>query len=187
MSIGDHDRTPAGAIAGPLAAARLVGAKMTGLVPAGAGLLPLLSAILLLVAVFSAVHHAEVLALRLGDPFGSILLAVAVTVIEVALVVSILMTEAEGSDAVARDTVYPAVMIVLGGIVGLCLVLGAIRHGEQRFATDGAQGPLAALSMLAVISLVLPNDTLATAGPTLLQDTVHLVIFAVFLLFAFIP
>jgi Ca2+:H+ antiporter len=186
MSIADHDRTPAWAIAGPLAAALMVVAKMTGLVPAGAGLVLLLSAILLLVAVFSAVHHAEVLALRLGDPFGSILLAVAVTVIEVALIVSILMSGAEGSDAVARDTVYSAVMIVLGGIVGLCLVLGAIRHGEQRFTTDGAQGPLAVLSTLAVVSLVLPNYTVATVGPTLapvqlaVAATLSLVLYGVF-------
>ena len=76
-------------------------------------------------AVFAAVHHAEVLAhLKLGEPFGSILLAIAVTVIEVALIVSILLSRAPGSEMVARDTVFAAVMIVLNGVVGLCLVLG---------------------------------------------------------------
>jgi Ca2+:H+ antiporter len=115
--------------------------------------------------VFAAVHHAEVLALRLGEPFGSILLAVAVTVIEVALIVSIMLSESAGSNAVARDTVYSAVMIVLNGIVGLCLVLGAQRHHEQSFQLQGASAALAVLGTVATFALVLPNYTVATLGP----------------------
>ena len=84
-------------------------------------------------AVFAAVHHAELLALKLGEPFGSILLAVAVTVIEAGLIVSIMLAGAEGSERVARDTVFAAVMIVLNGVVGLCLVLGGGKHFEQTF------------------------------------------------------
>ena len=115
---------------------------------------------------FAAVHHAEVLALKLGEPFGSILLAVAVTVIEVALIVSIMFTGAEGSETVARDTVFAAEMIVLNGVVGLCLVLGGRRHFEQTFQLQGASSALAVLGTLAVLALILPNYTLAAAGPS---------------------
>ena len=115
---------------------------------------------------FAAVHHAEVLALKLGEPFGSILLAVAVTVIEVALIVSIMLTGAEGSETVARDTVFAAEMIVLNGVVGLCLVLGGRRHFEQTFQLQGASSALAVLGTLAVLALILPNYTLAAAGPS---------------------
>ena len=81
--------------------------------------------IFLFATVFAAVHHAEVVAVRVGPPFGSILLAVAVDRgIEVALIVSVMLSAAAGSDSVARDTVYSAVMIVLNGVVGLCLMLG---------------------------------------------------------------
>jgi Ca2+/H+ antiporter len=91
----------------------------------------LAAAVLLVAAVFASVHHAEILAHRLGEPFGSIVLAVAVTVIEVALIVSIMLAAKEGSDVLARDTVFATVMIVLNGIVGLCLMLGSLRHYEH--------------------------------------------------------
>jgi Ca2+:H+ antiporter len=74
--------------------------------------------------------HAEVIALRVGEPFGSIILAISVTVIEVALLVSIMLSAKEGGDVIARDTVYATVMITLNGIVGLCLILGGARHYE---------------------------------------------------------
>jgi Ca2+:H+ antiporter len=115
--------------------------------------------------VFAAVHHAEVLALKLGEPFGSILLALAVTVIEVALIVSIMLSGAEGSEAVARDTVFSAVMIVLNGVIGLCLVLGGQRHFEQTFRQQGASAALAVVGTLAVLTLILPNYTVAVSGP----------------------
>jgi Ca2+:H+ antiporter len=124
-----------------------------------------LSAVLLAGAVFAAVHHAEVLALRLGEPFGSILLAVAVTVIEVALIVSILVSDAPDAGEVARDTVFSAVMIVLNGIVGLCLVLGAQRHRQQSIRIEASSATLAVLGTLAVLALVMPNFTESTRGP----------------------
>jgi Ca2+:H+ antiporter len=123
--------------------------KFMHVVPAEATLVLLLAAALLAAAVFSAVHHAELLALKLGEPFGSILLAIAVTVIEVGLIISIMLSGAQGSDSVARDTIFAAVMIVLNGVVGLCLVLGGQRHFEQTFQLQGASSALAVLGTVA--------------------------------------
>ncbi len=181
-----HDEVPAWTWVAPLLACLLLALKFGGIVPAGATLVLALAAIMLGAAVFAAVHHAEVLALRLGEPFGSILLAVAVTVIEVALIVSILVSTAPGSEAVARDTVFSAVMIVLNGIIGLCLVLGARRHHEQSFQLSGASAALGVLGVLATLALVLPNHTMATPGPhyssfqLLYVGAVSLILYGVF-------
>jgi len=150
----------------PVLACVLLALKFAHIVPSDATALLVLAGILLGGSVFAAVHHAEVLALKLGEPFGSILLAVAVTVIEVALIVSIMLTGAEGSETVARDTVFAAEMIVLNGVVGLCLVLGGRRHFEQTFQLQGASSALAVLGTLAALALILPNYTLAAAGPS---------------------
>jgi Ca2+:H+ antiporter len=165
MTSHSYDTTPIWGWAAPAAASLLLVLKFSGIVPSDAGLVLILAGLLLGGAVFAAVHHAEVLALRLGEPFGSILLAIAVTVIEVALIVSIMLSGSVGSDAVARDTVFSAVMIVLNGVIGLCLVLGAQRHHEQSFQLQGASAALAVLGTLATFALVLPNYTVATLGP----------------------
>jgi Ca2+:H+ antiporter len=120
---------------------------------------------LLFATVFAAVHHAETIAHRLGDPYGAVLLAVAVTVIEVALIVSVLLEAPPGVSAIARDTVFAAIMIVLNGVVGLCLLIGGLRFREQAFEARGAVGALAVLGTVAVLTLVLPNFTLAAPGP----------------------
>lgn len=167
MSLDPHavDDIPAWSWLMPLAAAGLLAAKLAGLLPAS-GLILALAALLLGASVFASVHHAEVIALRVGEPFGSIVLAIAVTVIEVALIVSVMMSATAGSETLARDTVFATVMIVLNGIIGLCLLLGGARHHEQRFETNAAAAALSVLGTLAVITLVLPNYTVATAGPT---------------------
>jgi Ca2+:H+ antiporter len=157
--------TPAWSWAAPLAAAATLAAYFAGVAPYGAAWFIGLAAALLGGSVFAAVHHAEVLALRLGEPFGSIVLAVAVTVIEVALIVSIMLTGAPGADAVARDTVFAAAMIVLNGVVGGCLVLGGRRHREQLFRLEGAVAALAVLGTLATLALILPNHTTEVFGP----------------------
>ena len=154
-----HDTTPAWTWAAPVLAALLLAAKYAGLVSAEAVAVEIGAAALLFAAVFAAVHHAEVLALKLGEPFGSILLAVAVTVIEVGLIVSIMLSSGAAGENVARDTVFAAVMIVLNGVVGLCLVLGASRHREQSFRLEGAAAALSVLGTLAVLALVLPSHT----------------------------
>ena len=116
-------------------------------------------------AVMAAVHHAEVVAHRIGEPFGTLLLALAVTVIEVSLVVSIMLSGGPATAALARDTVFAAVMILLTGIIGLCLLLGGIRYREQRFERQGVNAAMVALSAITILTLVLPNYTTSAAGP----------------------
>jgi Ca2+:H+ antiporter len=168
MADADHDwnTMPWWCWAAPLAAGLLVAAKFASLVSPTSAPVIGLAVLLLAGAVFAAVHHAEVLAVRIGEPFGSILLALAITTLEVGLIISVMASGSNGSDAVARDTVYSVVMIVLNGIVGLCLVFGSARHFEQEFRVQGAAAILSVIATLAVVSLVLPNFTRTTAGPT---------------------
>lgn len=166
MAENSHAVIPTWTWAAPLVASILLALKFLHVIPSDATVVLVLAGILLAASVFSAVHHAEVLALKLGEPFGSILLAIAVTVIEVALIVSIMVSGAEGSDAVARDTVFAAVMIVLNGVVGLCLIVGGRRHFEQTFQLQGASSALAVLGTLAALALILPNYTLTVLGPS---------------------
>jgi Ca2+:H+ antiporter len=124
-----------------------------------------LAAIILAGAVLVSVHHAEVVAHRVGEPFGTLVLAVAVTIIEVALIVAV-MVSAE-KQALARDTVFAAIMICCNGIVGACLLVGGMRHHEQGFQVQGAGAALAVLSALAVLTLILPNYSTTVPGPGL--------------------
>jgi Ca2+:H+ antiporter len=119
----------------------------------------------LIATVFAAVHHAEVVAHRTGEPFGTLVLAVAVTVIEVALIVSVMVADPAGKAGLARDTVFAAVMIVCNGIVGLCLLWGGARHHEQGFQLHGASAALAVLAALTILTLVLPNVATTAPGP----------------------
>ncbi len=161
----DIERIPLWTWAAPTAAVVLLALKFAHVVPADNSIVLLLVAILLGGSVFAAVHHAEIIALKVGEPFGSIVLAVAVTVIEVALIISILMGASAGSEFLTRDTVFATVMIVLNGIIGLCLVVGGVKHREQTFQTTAASSALSVLGTLATITLVLPNYTLTTPGP----------------------
>ena len=115
-------------------------------------------------AVFAAVHFAEVIAHKVGEPFGTLVLAVAVTIIEVALIVSVMLSGGADKASLARDTVFSAVMIVCTGVVGICTLIGAWRHGEQEFKIQGANGALAVLVALSVLTMVLPNYTLSSSG-----------------------
>jgi Ca2+:H+ antiporter len=129
------------------------------------GLFLAVLAVCLAGAVFAAVHHAEVVAHRIGEPFGTLVLAIAVTVIEVALIISIMLSVGDAKAALARDTVFAAIMIVCNGIVGLCLLLGGLRHREQGFQLQGASAALAVLAALSVLALVLPNFAISAPGP----------------------
>ncbi|WP_438392213.1 calcium:proton antiporter [Caballeronia sp. DA-9] len=126
-----------------------------------------LAAIALAGAVFAAVHHAEVVAHRVGEPFGTLVLAIAVTVIEVALIVSVMLSGGPEKAALPRDTVFAVIMIVCNGIVGLCLLVGGLRHHEQNFQLSGASATLAILCALSVLTMVLPNFTSTVIGPGL--------------------
>jgi Ca2+:H+ antiporter len=121
--------------------------------------------IALITTVFAAVYHAEVVAHRVGEPFGTIVLAVAVTIIEVALIISVVIAAPAEKADLARDTVFAAVMIVCNGIVGLCLLWGGARHHEQGFQVLGASAALAVLAALTVLTLILPNVATSVPGP----------------------
>lgn len=115
--------------------------------------------------VLAAVHHAEAVAHRVGEPFGTLVLAVSVTAIEVALIVSLMLAGGPDAATLARDTVFAAVMIILNGIVGLCLIVGGARFREQKFGLFGVSASLATLAAIVVLTLVLPNHTTSHAGP----------------------
>lgn len=99
--------------------------------------LPALGLILLMAVVFSAAYHADVIAHRIGEPYGTLVLTLAVTVIEVALILSIMLA-GTGNPTLARETVFSAIMVVCNGVAGLCLILGGLRYGEQGFRLPGA-------------------------------------------------
>lgn len=124
-----------------------------------------LEAVLLGGAVLAAVHHAEVVAHRVGEPFGSLVLAVAVTVIEVALIVTLMTSGGDKAATLARDTVFAAVMITMNGIAGLSLVAGAKRSGTTRFNAEGTGAALATIVTLATLGLVMPAFTTSHPGP----------------------
>src|SRR5262245_30183880 len=132
----------------------------------GWGLLTL-AAGTLIAAVVVAVHHAEFIALRVGEPFGTLVLALAVTVIEVALIVALMLSDPTATSALPRDTVYATVMIICNGVVGVCLLLGAARHRVLAFRVEGTSPALSVLATLATLVLVLPTFTSTTPGPTL--------------------
>jgi Ca2+:H+ antiporter len=131
-----------------------------------APLVVVIVAVALIGAVLVAVHHAEVVAHRVGEPLGSLILAVAVTVIEVGLILSITASGSPKTASLARDTVFAAVMITCNGIVGLSLVVGAVRHRVVAFQASGSGGALAAVITLTTLCLALPTFTTSTPGPT---------------------
>jgi Ca2+:H+ antiporter len=144
-------------------------------------------AVVLVATVFAAVWHAEVVAHRVGEPFGTLVLALAVTVIEVALIVSVMLAGKAGSETLARDTAFAAVMLILNGLVGLSLLMGGVLHHEQEFQVKGASAALAVLAALVTLSLVLPNFTTSVVGPAFspsqlaFAGTASLVLYGVFI------
>jgi len=133
--------------------------------PSAAGFV--FAAVLLVIlfgTVFAAVHHAEVIAERIGEPYGTLLLTLAVTIIEVALIATIMLGE-KTVTTLARDTVFAVVMIVCNGLVGICILAGGLRYREQDVQVSGSNLYLSVLAVLATITLILPNYTLTTPGP----------------------
>src|SRR6202795_1762267 len=150
-----------------LAVALFAGATALGytFAPSAAGLV--FAAVLLVIlfgTVFAAVHHAEVIAERIGEPYGTLLLTLAVTIIEVALIATIMLGEKE-VPTLARDTVFAVVMIVCNGLVGICILTGSLRFREQDVQVTGSSLYLSVLIVLATITLIMPNYTLTTPGP----------------------
>ena len=163
MSLTRPFSLPLWTVAGPIAACALLGAvwgrPLGGLVASGV-------AVGLIASVMVAVQHAETVAHRVGEPFGALILALAVTVIEVSLIISLKLFGGADQDALARDTVFATVMIVCNGIVGLCLLAGAPRNPVAAFRVEGSSPALAVLVPLTTLALVLPQFTTTTAGPT---------------------
>ena len=144
----------------PLLTVAVLGAGL--LFPLGGVLLALCVA-MLLGAVIAAVHHAEVIAHRVGEPLGTLVLAVAVTVIEAALILSMMLAGGADKAELPRDTIFAAIMIICNGVVGICLLVGGIKHREQSFRAEGMNSGLAALVTMATLSLVVPDFT--TSSP----------------------
>ncbi|MGO9696437.1 MAG: calcium:proton antiporter [Mycobacterium sp.] len=129
---------------------------------------PVLAAVeaaFLIGAVLAAVHHAEVVAHRVGEPFGSLVLAAAVTVIELALILALMASGGHEGATLARDTAFAVLMIAMNGIAGLSLLLGSRRYGVTVFNAEGSGAALATLTTLATLSLVLPTFTTSHPGP----------------------
>ncbi len=118
---------------------------------------------LLVGSILASVHHAEVIAHRVGEPFGTIILALAITTIEVGLIVSLMLAGGEATKALARDTVFAAVMIILTAIVGICLLRGGIKFKEQLYKLQGVNAALITLASILVLTLILPNYTISGA------------------------
>ena len=120
---------------------------------------------LLIGSVMSAVHHSEIIAHRVGEPYGTIILAVAITIIEVSVIVSLMISGGNEVMSLARDTVYSATMLILNGIVGLCLFIGGLKHHEQTFSKHSVTIALVSLVSIIVFALILPTFTKTISGP----------------------
>lgn len=181
-------RLPVWSIICPGIACAILILNLTGRGAGLGGLLDLLLAFGLIAGILAAVFHAEVVAHRVGEPYGTLVLALAVTGIEVALIVSLMIAGGEAASGLARDTVFASVMIILNGMVGICLLSGARRHGEQSFGLFGVSAALATLAAISVLTLVLPNYTTTILGPIYSSSqlmfiaAVSLVLYATFLL-----
>ncbi len=129
---------------------------------------PIASAIgglLLIASVLSAVHHAEVVAHKVGEPFGTIILAVCITILEVSLIISLMTAGGEMAATYARDTVFAAIMLILNGILGICIWIGGVKYHEQFFARSSATTSLVSLVAILTMTLILPNFTTSRSGP----------------------
>ena len=125
----------------------------------------ILMGITLIGAVLSAVHHAEVIAHKTGEPYGTLVLSISVTIIEVSLIIAMMLSGHEGSEFIARDAVFATVMIVINGVIGLCIFMGGLKRHEMSFRNEGTNSALAVLTALATFILVMPMVTVSSPGP----------------------
>lgn len=178
------NKTPWAFIVSAVAALAFLTAKYAGAELPQSSVIIGVEALFLGFAVFGAVHHAEILALKVGEPFGSIILALAVTIIEAALIISQMTPGKPGVEFIGRDAVLATVMIVLNGIVGLGILIGGAKHHEQNFNLDGSTAALSVLGTLAAITLILPNFTTAIPGPLYAPSQLAFVGFVSLVLYA---
>lgn len=161
MASHTHSPLPVWSLALPVLAWLIYFINITG-----SGWLQIVGGIFLMGSVLSAVHHAEVVAHRVGEPFGTIILALAVTILEVSLIISLMVAGGENAAYLARDTVFAAIMLILTGILGICLMIGGWKHREQVFSPKSASTALVTLVGILTLTLVLPNFTTSTSGAT---------------------
>lgn len=164
-----------------------VGYYFSGLM--GTGIISdVIAGILLIGSVISAVHHAEVVAHKVGEPFGTIILALCITILEVALIISLMVAGGNQALTLARDTVFAAVMLILNGILGICILVGGVKYYEQFFARTSATTYLVSIVSILILTLVLPNFTSSVNGPfynraqLIFVSIACLVIYGVFLM-----
>jgi Ca2+:H+ antiporter len=165
QSIETLRRTPVWSVAAPLTALVVLGAKFLHVLALDAPATKALAAGLLIAVVFASVRHAQAVAVKIGEPYGALVLALAVTFIEAGLIVSLMIADANVNQALARDSLFAVVMIVLNGLIGACLVIGDLRFRRVEFRLEGTTGALVTLATLAVLTLVLPNVTVSAPGP----------------------
>jgi Ca2+:H+ antiporter len=140
----------------------------------------------LIYCVLESVQHAEVIAHRVGEPFGTLLLALCVTAIEVSIIVSLMVSGGPDASGLARDTVYAAVMIILTGMIGISILVGGIRFKEQSFILQGATLSLTVLIPMSVFMFILPNFTISAAGPMYSRpQLIFMALVVLFLYFSF--
>lgn len=137
---------------------------LSGLIPVG-NIFRIAAGVLLILSVMSAVHHSEIIAHRVGEPFGTIILAVAITVIEVSIIISLMISGGQEALSLARDTVYSATMLILNGIVGLCLFIGGLKHHIQNFSKHSVTIALVSLISIVFFTLIFPAFTKSIEGP----------------------
>ena len=144
--------------------------------------------LLLISSVLAAVHHAEVVAHKVGEPFGTIILAICITILEVSLIVSLMIAGGDKAMTYARDTVFAAIMLILNGIIGICIWIGGVKYHEQFFARSSATTYLVSLVAILIMTLILPNFTTSQTGPfytkaqLIFVSAVCLIIYSTFLM-----
>jgi len=142
--------------------------------------------VVIMIAAFAVVRHAEALAVLLGEPYGTLVLTVAMSGMEMMMIAAVMLT-GHGGASLARDTMLAILMIVLNGLVGACLLVGALRYHEQTANLYGINAFLAVIVPLAVLGLVLPSYTVSTSGPTLsLLQSAFLVVMSIGLYVVFL-
>ncbi|MGV8094654.1 MAG: calcium:proton antiporter [Mangrovibacterium sp.] len=125
----------------------------------------IIASILLILSVMSAVHHSEIIAHRVGEPYGTIILAVAVTIIEVSIIISLMVAGGQEALSLARDTIFSVTMLILNGIVGLCLFIGGLKFHEQSFSKHSATIALVSLVSIIILTMIFPSYTTSIEGP----------------------
>ncbi|MDF3821608.1 ionic transporter y4hA [Leptospira sp. 96542] len=144
-----------------------------------------IASILLILSVISGVHHSEVIALRVGEPYGTIILAIAITVIEVSIIISLMISGGDDTVSLARDTVYSATMLILNGIVGFCLFIGGLKHYEQTFSQNSVTIALVSLVSIIVLTLVVPTFTNSIHGSYYSKPQLIFASFACIIIYSF--